>query len=276
MGFYNSILGSNTSIHSYLFTIGRQFLKFLISEFLRHSTAAIIVLIFQWNWGSLYQWANNDAAVTIWDPRLEAVTPPYNVTEMFDFASIDAGGYHLPALTSHGPSSHRSPDLALTPSLDEGHCWLLPHVAGYLGVSLPSPIIVTHFTIDHAPMTPSGTSQRSDAPRSMILWGLIEGQTNFGRYQSHPRIHGLSHTTPAPEVVRASKENNPSSFFIELGHLQYHQGDGAPHSQTFSVHEDMIEASLDYGIVVLEIRGNWGGDHTCLYRFRVHGQKVET
>lgn len=233
---------------------------------------AIIVLTFQFNWGSLYQWANDDPSVTIPDPLLEA---SHNITEMFDFASIDAGGYHLPALTSHGHSSHRPPDLALTSSLDEGQCWLLPRVVGHVAVSLPSPIIVTHFTIDHAPMASSSTSRRSNAPRGMIVWGLIEGQTNFERYHSHPRIHGLSHTTPAPAVVQASKEINPSSFFIELGHLQYHQRDEASHSQTFSVHEDVIEASLDYGIVVLEIRGNWGGDHTCLYRFRVHGQKAE-
>jgi len=34
------------------------------------------------------------------------------------------------------------------------------------------------------------------------------------------------------------------------------------------------DLELDFGVVALVIKNNWGKDsYTCLYRFRVHGQR---
>jgi len=80
--------------------------------------------------------------------------PSLNGLSAFDFASLDAGGRHLTNFTSSGSF----PDNALTSSLAEGECWLLPGVVGHLGICLPSPVIVTHFSVDHA-VLPAVTHQ---------------------------------------------------------------------------------------------------------------------
>lgn len=43
--------------------------------------------------------------------------------------------------------------------------------------------------------------------------------------------------------------------------------------QTFPVDEEISRLGIDFGIVILRIKSNWGREeYTCLYRFRVHGQ----
>ncbi|KAI5997032.1 hypothetical protein EDD15DRAFT_2158169, partial [Pisolithus albus] len=192
----------------------------------------------------------------------------------FDFASLDAGAYHLPPITSgRGSARHGSPDQALTPTLDEGDCWLLPQPTGHLGIRLASPIAITHFSIEHAVMLTM--NYQRDAPRSMILWGFLEGVSNIGRFRASPQLRGLSYSQPATEVTEACKKVNPDGFFVELAHVSYGPFDENNNRQTFPVYPDVHAAGLDFGIVVLEIRSNWGANSTCLYGFRVHGVRVE-
>jgi len=187
----------------------------------------------------------------------------------FDFASLNAGGEHFPTLTSRGSF----PDRALTSSLDEGQCWLLPGVIGHLGIHLPNPVTVMHFSVDHA-VLPAVTHQR-DAPRSMILWGWIEGDQNFAIFNSSLYLRGLSHSRPSvPDVTETLQKSNPRGVIVELAHVEYNPFDGDGHRQTFAVHSDVSAAGLDFGIVVLEIKGNWGADTTCLYGIHIHGHRV--
>jgi len=45
--------------------------------------------------------------------------------------------------------------------------------------------------------------------------------------------------------------------------------------QTFPIDEEIRELGVDFGIVVLRIKSNWGTDaYTCLYRLRVHGERM--
>lgn len=45
--------------------------------------------------------------------------------------------------------------------------------------------------------------------------------------------------------------------------------------QTFPVAQEIQDLGIDFGIVVLRIKSNWGRDeYTCLYRVRVHGQRM--
>ncbi|KAI6024144.1 hypothetical protein PISMIDRAFT_25540 [Pisolithus microcarpus 441] len=176
-----------------------------------------------------------------------------DIVTAFDFASLDAGAYHLPAITSGGEFSPRSsPDQALTPILDDGGCWLLPHVTGHLGIRLARPIAVTHFSIEHAAMPTM--NHRREAPRSMVLWGFLEGVSNIERFRGSPQLRGLSYSQPAAEVTKACKEANPHGFFVELAHVSYGPFDEANNRQTFPVYPDVRAAGLDFGIVVLEIR----------------------
>ena len=193
--------------------------------------------------------------------------PSLNGLTAFDFASLDAGGRHLANFTSGGSF----PDHALTSSLDEGQCWLLPGVVGHLGICLPSPVIVTHFSIDHA-VLPAVTHQR-DAPRSMILWGWLEGRSNLAVFNSSSHLRGLSHSQPALATTETLQEFQPG-LFVELAHVEHNPFDGDNHRQTFAVHSDVSAAGLHFGILVLEIRGNWGDHTTCLYGLRIHGHRT--
>ena len=72
--------------------------------------------------------------------------------------------------------------------------------------------------------------------------------------------------------------------------MSYVASDGAPyirlasftydihapkHVQTFPIREEVAGLGVDFGVVVLRVKSNWGRDEfTCLYRFRVHGQRL--
>ena len=45
--------------------------------------------------------------------------------------------------------------------------------------------------------------------------------------------------------------------------------------QTFPVREEIRELGIDFGVVVLLVKSNWGKEEfTCLYRMRVHGERM--
>jgi len=45
--------------------------------------------------------------------------------------------------------------------------------------------------------------------------------------------------------------------------------------QTFPVSQEIRDLGIDFGIIVLRIKNNWGRkEFTCLYRLRVHGQRM--
>ena len=193
--------------------------------------------------------------------------PTLNGLTAFDFASLDAGGQHFPNLTSSGSF----PDHALTSSLDEGQCWLLPGAVGHLGIHLPNPVTVTHFSVDHA-VLPAVTHQR-DAPWSMILWGWLEGRSNLVVFNSSSHLISLSHSQPALTTTETLQESHPG-LFIELAHVEHNPFNGDGYRQTFAVHPDVSAAGLHFGILVIEIRGNWGDHTTCLYGLRIHGHRT--
>jgi SUN domain-containing protein 1/2 len=49
------------------------------------------------------------------------------------------------------------------------------------------------------------------------------------------------------------------------------------HIQTFPIDAEIRSLGIDFGLVVLMVKNNWGMDkYTCLYRVRVHGQRMDT
>lgn len=226
-----------------------------------------------------------------------------------DFALHSAGGRVIPSLTSptfeikpstlraavfgaltgNGYASGHPPVTAIEPSLHAGRCWPMAGTGGQLAVALAMPVYVDEITIDHV-ATEVAFDMRT-APRQMEVWGLVEGEDNIRKLHAHREFQiarkrqefedrgemldedwekrewenfreGYPATLPkSPEYLRIAK------FTYDIH---------APkHVQTFQADEEVRDLELDFGVVVARVLNNWGHDtYTCLYRFRVHGQKM--
>jgi len=231
-----------------------------------------------------------------------------DILARYDFADYSGGAGVIPALTSDtyelppasrlaslvgyftGDSSGatgRPPVTALHHDTHNGHCWPFPGTHGHLGVALSMPAYISDVTIDHVPREVS-TDLRS-APRQMEVWGLIEGKDNLDKVREW-----RAQRTARREEARAQAELNGEPFddeldsepaypaslpkspeYIRIANFTYNIY--APHHvQTFPVAADVRELGIDFGVVVLLVNSNWGQDeYTCLYRMRVHGERLD-
>ncbi|KAI6027731.1 hypothetical protein PISMIDRAFT_115906, partial [Pisolithus microcarpus 441] len=137
-------------------------------------------------------------------------------------------------------------------------CWLLGGNSGQLGVSLPRVVRISHVVVDHI------VSDTLTAPRQMILWGLVDGRENLALFRA---LRANSLDIPEKRTFPAI---SGSFSFIPLSYFEYNTH-ASNLTQTFPVFPFVLDSGLDFGVVVLEILGNWGGMSTCLYRFRVYG-----
>lgn len=185
-----------------------------------------------------------------------------------DFASEAGGATVTCSLTTDclpWPFSlwSSSPSLAITDGDRTGQCWLVRGQHAHLGVVLSQPIYPTHVTIEHVPIRIA--ADKGEAPRAMILWGLVDGENNVGRVKT---LNIAGHQEPplsGPLRRYADK-------LVPLAALAYDPAKGP--SQTLPVHDYIRSSRMDFTTVVLEIRSNWGSERTCLYRIRIHGEPV--
>ncbi|EJD06532.1 uncharacterized protein FOMMEDRAFT_102353 [Fomitiporia mediterranea MF3/22] len=215
-----------------------------------------------------------------------------------DYALHSAGAYIIPSLTSQtleiktsyffglisGASLYaRSPVTALHHETAVGYCWPFAGKQGYLGVKLATPVRITEFTIDHA-SSAVALDMRS-APRRMEVWGMVEGKDNVEKLRAYRtglqagRNAAVEEGRPIPSA--AEEPARPSilpkrSEYIRIAEFTY-DINSPQNIQTFAVPEDVKSLGIDFGLVVLAVKDNWGMEEfTCLYRFRVHGErKVE-
>ncbi|KAM6490512.1 hypothetical protein JOM56_013855 [Amanita muscaria] len=215
-----------------------------------------------------------------------------------DYARFSAGARVIPSLTSptieqyptswttqvvsfftgHGTAVGRPPVVALHHEVYEGFCWPFKGSEGQLGVLLSAPVKVESVTVDHVP-TEVARDVRS-APKEMEVWGLIDGEENRTKVKEWKEKKKLEREAAGQEGDDVDVVPYPPSLprepeYIRLANFTY-DIDGPSHIQNFPVDEEIREMDLDFGIVVLMIQNNWGrNDFTCLYRFRVHGTKLE-
>ncbi|KAJ7881496.1 UNC-like C-terminal-domain-containing protein, partial [Mycena olivaceomarginata] len=178
-----------------------------------------------------------------------------------DFALYSSGGSVIPSLTSQtymlrppiqhrlfgyltgsGVSPGRPPVTALHHDIHDGHCWPFAGSQGQLGIVLASPIYIDTITINHVAAAVA-VSRRTSAPRDMELWAMVEGQDNIGKLKAW----------------RAYDIHSPDNI------------------QTFPIDAEIRSLGINFGLVVLMVKNNWGMDkYTCLYRVQVHGQRMDT
>lgn len=223
-----------------------------------------------------------------------------------DFALYSAGAQLVPSLTSETyeirPSGFRSqlvglltggsgyaigrpPVTALHHENHVGQCWPFAGPQGQLAVKLAHPAYISDVTIDHVAKEVA-TDLRS-APRQMELWGFIEGKDNAAkirewRERRHAErveaaaaaaLEGREYVDVDPEPVYP-RTLPKSPEYVRIANFTYNIH-SPEHIQTFPVREDMRAMGVDFGVVVLLVRNNWGMDeYTCLYRLRVHGERM--
>ncbi|XP_065509033.1 SUN domain-containing protein 3-like [Caloenas nicobarica] len=128
----------------------------------------------------------------------------------------------------------RSPELILEPENHPGNCWPFPGSQGHVFIKLSVPVIPRAVTMDHVSGTAFHGESLSSAPKDFAVYGFKEEHDEQGTFLGQ-------FTFLAPL--------NPS--------------------QTFQLKNE-LPGVVNY--IRLQVLSNWGHpDHTCLYRFRVHG-----
>jgi SUN domain-containing protein 1/2 len=171
-------------------------------------------------------------------------------------------------LTGNGFAIGRPPITVLHHETHNGHCWPFAGDQGQLGVTLAHPVIIEEITIDHVAREVAWDMR--SAPRSLEVWGLVEGAMNHAKvaaWEDSRNEAGLEVPTQPRSLPRSAKYVRVVQFEYDI-----HKPNAV---QTFPVDEDVRALGLDFGIVALRVLSNWGKEFTCLYRFRVHGQKFE-
>ncbi|KAJ7170788.1 hypothetical protein C8R43DRAFT_1059475 [Mycena crocata] len=212
-----------------------------------------------------------------------------------DYALHSSGAFIVPSLTSptyemrpstvrgkvigyvtgNGFLVGRPPVTALHYDLHDGHCWPFAGMQGQLGVVLAAPVYIEDISIDHV-SAETAVNMRTSAPREMEVWAMVEGRDNIAKLKAwradkaERRENGES---IEDEPVRP-KTLPKSPEYIRIASFRYDVRSPA-NIQTFPVDQEIKDLGIDFGIVVLMVKSNWGMDaFTCLYRFRVHGQMV--
>lgn len=222
-----------------------------------------------------------------------------DVTGKTDWALYTGGGRIHPRLnddrmeiaTDYGAAKGPGPSNALHPDLSPGMCFAMSGSSGQLGVILSRHLFISEVTVDHIP---SSVAQNiATAPRAMEVWGLVDDKsTNLAKVEAWRadkagrRAQAVERGEAVPEEVEEvypreiahgwfEQKSIPDKLWVKLSSFSYNIY-SPNHIQTFPVDEEVKALGVDFGIVVLMVKNNWGHpDHTCLYRFRVHGEPHE-
>ncbi|KAJ7067020.1 hypothetical protein C8F01DRAFT_1247427 [Mycena amicta] len=215
-----------------------------------------------------------------------------------DFAMHSSGAYVIPSLTTdtyairpstftgkvvgfvtgNGHQIGAPPVVALHHDIHDGRCWPFAGSQGQLAVVLAAPVHIEDFTIDHV-SAETAVNMRTSAPRDMEVWALVEHPENLAKLKAwrnakaQRRANGET-VDQEPKYPKSLPSNGKTYEYIRIATFRYDVL--SPNNiQTFPIDPEIKDLEMDFGIVILMVKNNWGMDaFTCLYRFRVHGQKV--
>jgi SUN domain-containing protein 1/2 len=153
-------------------------------------------------------------------------------------------------------SPERSPPSAALDRWDEpGDCWCAapnPDNKGQaqLTVSVSRPVFPQQVTIEHLPMSMMPDKEITNAPRNVELWV----ETNQRAQYQFAHREGACLEGP--------------NGWTCLGSFAYNIH-ASNHQQTFDLD---AQSSVPVTKAMLRVTSNWGANHTCLYRVRLHGR----
>ncbi|KAJ1829142.1 hypothetical protein LPJ56_000609 [Coemansia sp. RSA 2599] len=195
------------------------------------------------------------------------------------------------------------PSTILDPSTHIGECWPMRGSSGQVAVHLPTAVDITEFALEH--VSKAMAIDWRSAPRSVEVWGYVISDAEAKAHvadepadDQDPREEqalsdGEFDASPKPTVDRtpsmaggaAQASVNPpfakSRSDAALGKLEllakyeYEPSDSKP-LQIIPTLQDVEgrrgDGTIRARTIILKVNSNWGHpDHTCIYRFRVHG-----
>ncbi|RDB25835.1 Spindle pole body-associated protein sad1 [Hypsizygus marmoreus] len=181
-------------------------------------------------------------------------------------------------ITGNGYAIGRPPVHALHYDLHNGDCWPFAGSEGQLGVALAAPTYISDITIDH--VAREVAFDMRTAPRQMEVWAMVEGKDNIAKVKEwmaekeRRRVEAKERGDEVEEEPAYPKTLPKTPQYIRIANFTYNIY--APKNiQTFPVSQEIRDLGVDFGIVVLRIKSNWGREeYTCLYRLRVHGERM--
>lgn len=136
--------------------------------------------------------------------------------------------------------------------------WCFVGPTGHISIALSTPGFLSHIIIGSGSQPALAFTQRYSAPREIILWGLVDGKTNLRR---------TSILSSLQSVTKDAHQFTPIVQF-EFPYRAYH-------SATQAIDCRLLKEQIDFGVVVLEVRSNWGSRKTCLTTIEVYGEAIQ-
>ena len=134
---------------------------------------------------------------------------------------------------------------------------------------LSHPSFIRNITVDH----PSFPSTLAKAPRKFVVWGVVDGEANMERYSdSSDIIHDLWSRVGANGPMTRNEDRDLQ--FVPLASVFYNIR-AEQLFQTFQVFPEITRLDMDFGIVVIQILGNWGDSFTACHHMGIYGEQAE-
>ena len=179
------------------------------------------------------------------------ITSPTKQKQFTFIQSLFISTIGMQKYQSHPPSE------ALRAWEEPGDCWCAAAADGFaqLGVLMREMVHPMEIIIEHVPLDTSPTP--GTAPKELEVWA------------------DFSHLSPE-EFVDAGLDELahdailPKSF-ARIGKMTYKAGQGIPHVQTFKLDVNQDGKTYATQKVVFRAVSNYGAEHTCFYRVRLHG-----
>lgn len=165
-------------------------------------------------------------------------------------------------LRSHYTDVHRWLDE------DPSDCWEFAGSSAQIAIRLGHCAVLTHFVLDNA--IGPGFSQ---SPRDAIVWGMVDGE-----------LH--THQASRLQAVREKLFARVASFgllppvyknytFIPIASSSDSNGVVGPQRfKVFKVFPEVRSVRIDFGIIVVQVDGNWGAGSTRMCHLGVYGTRL--